>query len=221
MKHLVALALAACLLSSCRPAGNAATTPTPTPTPSSPESTVGCESCMPAPAGPWIGRRLVLQSASVSLVVDDPLRALAQVESAVAEMGGVIVSSSTWASPGSPTSASLSARIPPEALLKLRRLALGLASQVQNDNVYSQDATQDYLRLRQRLDELTQAETHLLEIITRGADRQEARSLMIACQMVAQERANIESQIADYDGRAGLASFDLSLNGPGPMLMIE
>lgn len=219
MKHLVALALAAGLLAACGPAGLAAATATPTPF--SPEITAGCESCPPESAGPWIGRRLILPSASLSLAVDDPVRVLAQIEAAVAEMGGVIVSSSTWASPGSPTSASLSARIPPQALLKLRRLALRLASQVQNDNVYSQDATQDYLRLRQRLDELMQAETHLLEIITRGADRQEARSLMIACQMVAQERANIESQIADYDGRAGLASFDLSLNGPGPMLMIE
>jgi len=219
MKHLVALALAASLLASCGPASIAATTATPTPF--SPEISVGCESCTPAPAGPWIGRRLILQSANLSLAVDDPVRVLAQMEGAVAEMGGVVLSSSTWSSPGSPTSASLSARIPPEALLKLRRLATGLASQVQNDNVYSQDATQDYLRLRQRLDELTLAETHLLEIITRGADRQEARSFMIACQMVAQERANIEAQIADYDGRAGLASFDLSLNGPGPMLMIE
>jgi FixJ family two-component response regulator len=111
--------------------------------------------------------------------------------------------------------------MPPEALIKLRRVATGLASQVQNDNVYSQDATQDYLRLRQRHKELTQAEADLVEIITAGADRQAARSLMIAWQMVAQERANIESQIADYDGRASQASFDLSLNGPGPMLMIE
>jgi len=219
MKHLVALALAACLLASCRPADLAATTATPTPF--SPEITVGCESCTPAPVGPWIGRRLIFQSASLSLTVDDPLRALAQIEGAVAEMGGVVLSSSSWSSPGSPTSASLSARIPPEALIKLRRLVTGLASQVQNDNVYSQDATQDYLRLRQRLGELTLAETQLLEIITRGADRQAARSLMIACQMVAQERANIEAQIADYDGQAGLASFDVSLNGPGPMLMID
>ena len=219
MKQLVAFALAVGLLASCRPADLAATTATPTPF--STEISVGCESCAPAPAGPWIGRRLILQSANLSLVVDDPVRVLAQIEGAVAEMGGVVLSSSTWSSPGSPTSASLSVRIPPEALLKLRRLATGLATQVQNDNVYSQDATQDYLRLRQRLEDLTQAETDLVEIITGGAGRQAARSLLIAGQMVAQERVNIESQIADYDNRASLASFDLSLNGPGPMLMIE
>lgn len=219
MKHLVALALAACFLTSCRPADLAAGTATPTP--SSPEGSAACASCAPAPAGPWIGRRLILQSANLSLAVDDPVRTLSQIEAAVAEMDGVVLSSSTWGSPGSPTSASLSARIPPQALIKLRRLALGLASQVQSDNVYSQDATQDYQRLRRRLDELEQAETHLLEILTRGAERLEARSVMIACQMVAQERASVEAQIADYDSRAGLASFDLSLNGPGPMLMIE
>lgn len=219
MKHLVALALAAGLLAACRPTDLAAAIATPTPF--SPEITVGCESCTPAPAGPWIGRRVIVQSASLSLAVDDPVPVLAQIEAAVAEMGGVVVSSSTWVSPGSPTSASLSARMPPEALIKLRRLATGLAIQVQSDNVYSQDATQDYLRLRQRLEELTRAETDLEQIITGGADRQAARSLLIAWQMVAQERASIESQLADYDGRAGLASFDLSLNGAGPMLMIE
>jgi len=216
MKPLLAFALAVGLLASCAPADRTAATATPTP-----GSTAGCETCLPVPAEPWGGRRMIFQSANLSLAVDDPVRVLAQMEGAVAEMGGVVMSSSTWASPGSPTSASLSARIPPEALIKLRRLALGLASQVQNDNVYSQDATQDYLRLRQRLEELTRVETHLLEIISRGADRQEARSLLIACQMAAQERTNVEAQIADYDGRAGLASFDLSLNGPGPILMIE
>ena len=214
MKHLVAYALAVCLLASCRPADLAS--PVATPTPSSPEVTVGCESCTPMPVEPWVGRRLILQSANLSLGVEDPVRVLAQIESAVSEMGGVVVSSSTWSSPGSPTAASLSARIPPEALLQLRRVAIGLASQVQNDSLYSQDATQDYLRLHRRLEELIQAETHLLDVITRGADRQTARSLLIACQMVTQERANTEAQIADYDGRGALASFDVSLNGPGP-----
>jgi len=219
MKHLVAFAFAVCLLTSCRPTDLPAAAATPTPC--SPEITVGCTSSTPTPAAPWFARPIILQSANLSLTVEDPVKVLSQIEGAVVEMGGVVVSSSTWSSPGSPASASLSARIPPEALLKLRRVALGLASQVQNDNLYSQDATQDYLRLRQRLEDLIQAEADLLEIVTRGADRQTAQSIMIACQMVAQERANIESQIADYDGRASLASFDLSLNGSGPILMIE
>lgn len=218
MKNLVAFALAVCLLASCRPADLPAAAATPTPC--SPEMTAGCTPGTPTPAGPWFGRQIILQSANLSLTVEDPIRVLAQIEGAVAEMGGVVLSSSSWSSPGAPSSASLSARISPEALPKLRRIALGLASQVQNDSLYSQDATQDYLRLRRRLEDLIQVEADLLEIMT-GADRQAAKSLMIASQMVAQERANIESQIADYDGRAGLASFDLSLNGPGPMLMIE
>jgi hypothetical protein len=214
MKNLMMLALAACFLAACQPAGTAA--PTATATPYTPPSTLPYESIAPAPAA-----HLILLSASLSLGVEDPAKVMAQMESAVAEMGGTVVSSSSWSSPGSPSSASLSARVPPEALLKLRRMALGLARQVQSDSVYSQDATQDYLRLGQRLQDLSLAEKHLAEFITRTADPEAVQSIMLAYQMVAQERTNVEMQIADYDGRVSLASFDLTLNGSVPMPMVE
>jgi Domain of unknown function (DUF4349) len=214
MKNLMMLAVAACFLAACQPDGIAA--PTATPTPYTSSVTLPYESIAPTP-----GAHLILLSASLSLGVNDPERVMAQVESAVAEVGGTVVSSSSWSCPGSPSSASLSARVPPEALLKLRHVALGLAGQVQSDSMSSQDATQDYLRLRERLQDLVLAEKHLAELVTRTANPEAVRSVMLAYQMVTQERTNVQMQIADYDGRASLASFDLSLNGLVPMPMVE
>ena len=102
MRTLVTFALAACLLTSCRsnPTAVAAATPsllTPTPT----------EFFPPTPALLPRGTRIIIQSANLSLTVDDPAKALAQIEGAVMELGGFVVSSNSWSSPGSPASSSL------------------------------------------------------------------------------------------------------------------
>jgi Domain of unknown function (DUF4349) len=218
MKSLMLIALTACLMAACQPAEVAA--PTATPTPPSPSIAPPCEACS-TPAAPSQGSHRIVQSANLSLLVDDPVKVLAQIESAAAELGGLTISSSSWSSPGSPSSASLSVRLPPEALLSLRHLATGLASQVQSDNVYSQDVTADYARLQGRQRELAQAEAELVQLVGRPASLQAARSVLVAYQLVTQERTNVEAQIADLDSRLSLASFDLSLNGSVQAIRVE
>jgi len=219
MKTLAIIALAACLLAACGPTVDMA--PAATPTPSSVLAPATCERCAPPAVGSWIRHVMILQSVNLGLTVEDPVRVLAQLESAVKEKGGVVVSSTTWASPGSPASASLSARVPPEALLDLRRVALGLSSQVQNDSLYGQDVTVEYRRLQARHQALQQAETHLVRLLTQTPDPQASEALLLAHQMVRDERVNIEAQLADYDARADLSSFDVMLDGPAPMLFTE
>jgi hypothetical protein len=219
MRNLVAIALAVCLLASCGP--NEATLPVATPTGGAEATPTPFTSSTPPSSTLVRGGRIVVQSASLSLTVEDPGRALAQIESAIAEVGGVVVSSSSWSSPGSPASSNLSARVPPAELGNLRRIATGLASQVQSDGVYSQDATADYRRLNERLRTLALAEDDLLQLLTHTSDKELATSLMMAYQMVTQERATVQSQISDYEDRATLATFDVSLNGPAQVLFVD
>jgi Domain of unknown function (DUF4349) len=219
MRTITALALAACLLTSCR--SDVGPVPLATPTPFSLQPPAACERCAPTPAGSWLIRHKILQSASLTLTVGDPIQALSQIESAVEELGGVVLSSSSWSSPGSSASANLSARLPLGTLLDMRRVAMGLASQVQNDSVYGQDITVEYARLEARRADLLQAEKHLARLMTQTADLQAADALVLARQMVTQERVNIESQLADYDSRADWASFDVSLNGMAQVLFID
>ena len=219
MRSLLALALAACLLAACRP--DTAALPESTPIAAVESSPTPAPAADPG-ARPFLQPgRIFVQSASLSLVVEDPVRSMSRIESAISEVGGVVVSSSSWSSPGSPASASLSARIPPEELGNLRRIAAGLASQIQNDGLYSQDATAEVRRLTARLHTLERAEARLLKLLTQGGDPDLAESLMIAHQMVTEEREAIQAQIADYEDRAALATFDVSLNGMAQVLLVE
>ena len=217
MRHLLAYALAACLLSSCRP--NETFAPTPNATPYSQLTPTPSGLFSPPPTNLPLGPRIVIYSASLSLSVEDPSKAMSQIEGAVLEMGGVVVSSSSWSSPGSATSSSLSARVPPDSLPTLRRIAIGLSAQVQSDGTYSQDVTADHRRLHKQLQTLALAENDLVQLLTHAADNQTAASLLIAHQMLVQERSNVEAQLADYEDRAALASFDVSFNGPAVMLV--
>jgi len=179
------------------------------------------ESVPPAPADLPRGTRIIIQSANLSLTVDDPAKAVAQIEGAVMELGGFVVSSNSWSSPGSPASSSLSARVPRDSLPALRRVAIGLSNQIQSDGTYSQDVTPDHRRLHVRLQVLARAEDHLVQLLTHASAQEQVASLLIAHQMIVQERTNIEAQLAEYEDRATYASFDVTLNGPSAAFFIE
>ncbi len=216
MRNLVTFALAACLLASCRSDTQALAAATPsllTPAPT--------EFFPPAPALLPLGTRIIIQSANLSLTVDDPAKALAQIEGAVLELGGFVVSSNSWSSPGSPASSSLSARVPRDSLPALRRVAIGLSNQIQSDGTYSQDVTPDHRRLHARLKLLARAEDHLVQTLIHASAQEQVASLLIAHQMIVQERTNIEAQLAEYEDRAALASFDVTLNGPAAAFFVE
>ena len=216
MRTLLTFALAACLLASCRsnPIAVAAASPSSlTPTP--------VELFPPTSALLPRGTRIIIQSANLSLTVDDPAKALAQIEGAVIELGGFVASSNSWSSPGSPASSSLSARVPRDSLPALRRVAIGLSNQIQSDGTYSQDVTPDHRRLHERLQVLARAEDHLVQLLTHASDQGQVVSLLIAHQMIVQEIASVEAQLAEYEDRAALASFDVNLNGPSAAFFVE
>jgi hypothetical protein len=216
MRTLLTLALAACLLTSCR--SNALAVAATIPSPLAPTPT---EFFPPTPAVLPRGTRIIIQSANLSLTVDDPAIALARIEGAVMELGGLVASSNSWSSPGSPASSSLSARVPRDSLPALRRVAIGLSNQIQSDGTYSQDVTPDHRRLLARLRELERAEGHLLQLLTHAPAQEQVASLLIAHQMIVQERTSIEAQLAEYEDRATYASFDVTLNGPSAAFFIE
>lgn len=216
MRTLLIFALVACLLTSCQSNPMAVAPATPsllTPTP--------VKLFTPTSALLPRGTRIIIQSANLSLTVDDPAKALAQIEGAVIELGGFVASSNSWSSPGSPASSSLSARVPRDSLPALRRVAIGLSNQIQSDGTYSQDVTPDHRRLHVRLQELARAEDHLLQLLTHASAQEQVASLLIAHQMIVEEGTNIEAQLAEYEDRAALATFDVTMNGPAAAFFIE
>jgi hypothetical protein len=100
-------------------------------------------------------------------------------------------------------------------------VALGLSTQVQSDSAYTQDVTADYRRLHEHLQALALAENHVLQLLIQTNEPQLATSLMIVRDLLVQERINVERQLADYQDRATLASFDVTLNAPAAVIAIE
>ena len=172
--------------------------PTATPLPPVPSPQVGPE------------RPVVLISASLSLIAEDPVRASASLEELIQEAGGYVVSASSWASPEGGGYASLSARVPPEALASLRREAIDAAGQTQSDSRYSQDVTVEYGFLLAHAAELERADLHLQRFLSETRDPEVITSCMLLRGLLLQERQNVESQLQSYRDRMTLASLDVS-----------
>ena len=205
----LAAVLAACAAPSSMTIG------TPTPPQETPIS-AGPTPLLPvAPPSPLFSRVAILSS-SLSIVVEDPISALAEFEPMVEEAGGFIASASSW--PGSEGSgyANLSARVPPEALGSLRRAALQLGGQVQSESTYTQDVTMEYRSLLERLNDVVEAEGRLQSVLPDAEGPAFARSFILLSELLRQERRNLESQIASYDDRAALASLDVTFTQSSP-----
>ena len=153
---------------------------------------------------------VILQSASLSLIAEDPVRASASLEQLVQEAGGYVVSASSWSSPEGGGYASLSARVPPEALAGLRVAAIEAAGQIQSDSRYSQDVTVEFGFLLAHAAELERADLHLQRFLSETRDPEVITSCMLLRGLLLQERKNVESQLQNYRDRMNLASLDVS-----------
>jgi hypothetical protein len=152
---------------------------------------------------------IILQSASLSLIAGDPVEASAALQALILEAGGYVVSSSSWSSTGSGY-ASLSARVPPEALASLRRAAVEAADQIQSDSMYSQDVTLEYGLLLERAAGLEHADGLLQRLLSQAGESEALSSYMLLRELLIQEQKNVESQVQNYRTRMSMASLDVS-----------
>jgi len=153
---------------------------------------------------------IVLRSSNMSLVVQDPVATMGELESLIEEVGGVVGSASSWSS-GDGGYSSLSARVPLDSLTGIRQAARGLALQVQSDSTYSQDVTSEYERLVERLRQLDQAEREIRTLLAVANDPERVSSFQLVLDLLRQESDNIAIQVSSYNDRATLATFDISL----------
>ena len=211
MNTKLPIALAAFLLvSSCTPAtGPSLTSP-------------AARSTSPATSSPLdLTFRRVAHSTSLTLVVDDPVVALSRLQGAVLEAGGFVLSSSSWASPGSPAYSNLSARVPAGSLFDLQQVALGLSRQVQSNSTYGQDVTFEIRQLQQRLEAVTRAEDQLWQSALDGGDPQHGSSYSLVHDLLQREKADIERQLADTTDRVAFASLDVTFNQASGQIFVE
>lgn len=197
------------LLAACVPISRSSLEPveTPDPTPSVPSFFLP-------------GERVIVHSASYSIIVRDPARALAELRRAVEQAGGYVTNASTWSGEGSSSSASLSAKVPPRALVGLGEAVERIADEVQSGSTYVQDVTSEVLKLQTRRRELTRAQDHLFSWLAQSRSPDTDTTYRILTGLLDNELRNVESQLDSYVQQSDLASFDVSLYEPEAVSVI-
>jgi len=145
-------------------------------------------------AAPASAERLVIQNASLTIVVPDPSARVDAIAALAAELGGFVVSSNVYQSTFGEAriladQASVVIRVPADDLPEaLRRIKEG-ASEVRNESISGQDVTAEYTDLESRLRNLEAAEASLREIMA-SATRTE--DVMLVFNQLTQVRGEIE-----------------------------
>ena len=194
----------ALFLSACSGAGTATANPTPavTETPT-----------LPAFLQPV--SQVTIFSASYTITAKDPTHALASLQQAVKRAGGYVDSASSYSSQGSSGYASLSAKVPPEAMdafnISLERIAV----EIQNQNLSVQDVTEDMLKLQQRHSDLSEAQDAVVLMLINKQDLHTLASFRLMEGLLDSELKSVESQLFTYQEQAKLANVSISINQAG------
>ena len=162
--------------------------------------------------------QVILHSASYTITAKDPARALSDLQRAVEEAGGFVNSASSWAGEGSGDYASLSANVPPEALPALSEAVNKIADKVQNQSVYVQDVTTDFLRLQRRHQDLTQAQDQIFLLLISTKDPDKFSAYGTLRELLDTELRSVENQLESYEEQSRLATLDVTINQPASLL---
>jgi hypothetical protein len=141
--------------------------------------------------------RMIIWTGDISLIVKDVEESLEKVEAIARDLGGYVVSSSSWYQEEQ-LRARLTIRVPAEefdmAMARLKDLAI----RVESRNISTQDVTEEYTDLDSRLHNLEATERELLELLTEVRERTSRAEDILA---VHREVSNIRGQIEQVKGR--------------------
>jgi len=160
--------------------------------------------------------RVVIQTASLTLVVPDPAASADEIADLAAEMGGFVVSSNisrtTYADIGvTANQGSIQIRVPAERLAEaLERIQSG-ATEVRGENISGQDVTQEFTDLQSSLRNLEAAEEQLLEIMGSATDTEDVLRVFENLRQVRQEIEITTGRIQYLSESAALSSISVEL----------
>ncbi|HEV7922753.1 MAG TPA: DUF4349 domain-containing protein [Thermoanaerobaculia bacterium] len=141
--------------------------------------------------------RMMIRTATISMVVGDTGAVIDRITSAVEANGGYINDSKIWRD-GEQLRATLSLRVPAARLTPTLAAIRHLAVRVQSENVSSTEVTQEYVDLSSRLRNLEATETELRELLTSVREKTKRASDVLE---VYQQLVEIRNQIETTKGR--------------------
>jgi hypothetical protein len=160
--------------------------------------------------------RVVIRSASLSIVVPDPAASVKEIGQLADEMGGFVVSSNTFQSyfaeaDLSAERGSITIRVPSERLDEALERIKEAATEVQSENVSGQDVTQEFTDLQSRLRNLEAAEEQLLEIMDSATDTEDVLNVFENLRRVREEIEVIKGRIQFLSESARLSAISVDL----------
>lgn len=156
-----------------------------------------------------ITERIILRSASLSLVVDDPRDSLENIIQLTAEIGGWVVNST--ARTGDNATVSVQIRVPAEQLDEVLASIKAEARDVLSEVITGQDVTQEYTDLNSRLDNLEAAETQLQSIMDTAEDTQSVLAIYNELVRIRGEIETIRGRINFFEQSADFATIAVEL----------
>ncbi len=144
-----------------------------------------------------VSERMIVRTASLSIVVQDTEEALGAIESLATELGGYISDLRTWRLDDQ-LAGTVTLRVPAESFDQARQRIKDLALEVDSENVSGQDVTEEYIDLGARLGNLEVAEEELLELLASAQETHKDAESILA---IYQEITNIRQQIEQIKGR--------------------
>lgn len=159
--------------------------------------------------------RLVIQTASLSMVVTDPVAKATAIRQMTESMGGYIVSSyiykSSYGDGLTADNASISVRVPAEKLEEALEQIKADAVEVRSENVIGEDVTAQFVDLESRLRNLQAAEEQLTEIMDSAKKTEDVLAVYNQLVSVRGEIEMVRGQMNYYEESAAFSSITAEL----------
>lgn len=169
-----------------------------------------------APGAPAALDRIVIKTASLSMVVSDPSDAAQRITALATGMGGFVVSSNTSeasvdASGNKIMQANLTVRVPSAQLDTALTQIRAMAVEVKNVSVTGQDVTSQYTDLQSQLRNAEAAETKLQQIMDAATKTEDVMAVFNQLTQVRQQVEQLKGQIQYFDESASMSAISVDL----------
>jgi hypothetical protein len=173
--------------------------------------------------------RVVIRTATLQIVVDDPALSMEAISRMADEMGGFVVLQNLSKTTGSNSllypQAAITIRVPSEklndALAQIKSQVKNPAEDVITENVTGQDVTREYTDLRSRLKNLQASEEQLREIMGSATKTQDVLDVQAQLTQVREQIEVIQGQITYYEEAAALSSIAVTLQARASIQPLE
>ncbi len=163
-----------------------------------------------SPDSQAVANRMVIRTASLTLVVDDPANRMQEATRLAGELQGYVASSST-SKYEQGVRVAMTLRVPAEQFEEAVRRLRALASEVREEQVSGQDVTAEYTDFASRLKNLEAAEAQLREIMDNATNTEDVLSVFNQLTQIRSEIEVIKGRMQFLSQSAALATINLIL----------